>query len=51
MAESTKLIAFFQKINPKILEEWKKTINRTELIRKRLEEALEDNTKKHRGEL
>lgn len=50
MAESTKLTNFFQKINPKILKEWKRTINRTELIRERLEEALEDNIKKHQEE-
>ena len=49
MAESTKLITFTQKLNPRILEDWKKTINRVETIRSRLEESLSDNTKKHRG--
>lgn len=50
MADSTKLVSFFQKIDPKVLESWKETINHTETIKKRLEESLEDNTKKHKNE-
>lgn len=47
MAESTKLAPFFQKIDGKIIYNWKETITRNETIRKRLEEALIDNSKKH----
>lgn len=47
MAKSTKLTPFFQKIEPKILYKWKDTITKNETIKERLEEALNDNTKKH----
>lgn len=50
MAKSAKLIPFYQKINPEILKKWKESINRTEIMRVRLEEALLDNAKKHQGE-
>jgi len=48
MGNSTKLVSFNSKIDPKILEEWKDTITHNELIRGRLEEALQDNIKKHK---
>lgn len=47
MAKSTKLVPFFQKIDPDVVFRWKETITANEKIKKRLEEALEDNTKKH----
>ena len=50
MAESTKLVTFTQRINAKIAEDWRRTINRVETIRARLEEALKDNTEKHKNE-
>ena len=47
MAESTKLKRFNAQIDPKILEKWKETITGNESKKDRLEEALQDNTKKH----
>ena len=47
MANSTKLEPFFQKIDGKIINNWKETITHRETIRERLEEALRDNTQKH----
>ncbi len=48
MATSTKLSAFFQKIDEKIIYNWKETITRNETIRKRLEEALKKDTEEHK---
>lgn len=50
MAQSTKLVPFFQKIDEKVVFNWKETITRNETMRKRLEEALEDNMEKHKNE-
>lgn len=51
MAESTKLVQFNQKIDPKILKEWKKSFTHDEKIRQKLEEALKDNIKKNKQNL
>ena len=48
MAVSAKLIPFFQKIDLQVIREWKDTITGNETFRARLEEALKDNTTKHR---
>ena len=50
MAESTKLVPFFQKINPNVVFQWKETITQNEKIKSRLEEALLDNAEKHKNE-
>jgi len=42
-----KLVPFFQKIDEKIIYNWKETITRNETIRKRLEEALKNDTNEH----
>lgn len=47
MGKSTKLKPFAQKIDSKILVDWKETITKNETIKERLEESLQDNTKKH----
>lgn len=48
MAKSTKLIPFFQKIDPEVIYKWKETITQNEKIKERLEEALLDNIIKHK---
>lgn len=50
MAKSTKLIPFFQKIEPDILYKWKETITKNETIKVRLEEALKKDTEEHKNE-
>jgi len=46
--ENENLIGFFEKIDPKILYNWRETITGNETFRARVEEALKDNTTKHR---
>lgn len=48
MAKSTKLVPFFQKIDSAVVFKWKETITANEKIKERLEEALLDNTEKHK---
>lgn len=48
MANNPKLRPINNEIDPKILEDWKKSIDGTETKRKRLEESLLDNIEKHR---
>jgi len=50
MAESTKLVPFFQKINEKILFNWKESMTQNDSIRNRLEESLKDNMEKHKDD-
>lgn len=45
--ENENLSPFFQKIDPKVIYDWKETINHNETIRERLEEALRNNTNEH----
>lgn len=45
---NSKLIPFFQKIDEKIVYNWKETITRNETIRDRLEKALIKDTEEHK---
>lgn len=48
MGSSAKLKPFFQKIDAQVISEWRETVTGIETFRERLEEALKDNTSKHR---
>ena len=46
MGESAKLKPCCFKLNPKILKEWKDTINHNETLKNRLESLMKEDTEK-----